>query len=89
MIEIIPIFRIFLEISFVYISEKRGYVKEMNKTVLIAIMLVVALMVGGCAGYSSNYRYDPYNGYYHYPYGYHGAPYGYQDQGYRGVRQHY
>ncbi len=95
MIKIIPIFRIFLEISFVYIGEKRGCVKEhhkegassegrsivMNKTVLIAIMLVVALMVGGCAGYSSSYRYDPYYGYYnHYPYGYHDAPFG--DQGF-------
>jgi hypothetical protein len=89
MIEIIPIFRIFLEISFVYIGEKRGYVKEMNKTVLIAIMLLMFLILGGCAGYSGNYRYDPYSGYNHYPYGYHGAPYGYQGHGYRGGWQHY
>lgn len=59
------------------------------KKALIGILFVIALFFAGCAGYTSNYRYDPYYGYNHYPYGYHGAPYGYQGHGYRGGWQHY
>lgn len=62
---------------------------EMIKKALIGILLVIALFFTGCAGYSSNYRYDPYSGGYHYPYGSHGAPYEYQGHGYRGGWQHY
>ena len=62
---------------------------EMIKKALIGILLVIALFIAGCAGYSSNYQYAPYSEYYHYPYGDHGAPYGYQGHGYRGGWQHY
>jgi hypothetical protein len=103
-LEIIPIFRIFLEISFVYIGEKRGYVKEdqkegaslggrstfMSKKLLIGIILVLVLMVGGCVGYSGSYRFDPYYGYYnHYPYGYHDSPSGYHGYGHHGGWYHW
>jgi hypothetical protein len=59
------------------------------KKALIGILFVIALFLVGCAGYSNNYRYNPYSEYYHYPYGYHGAPYGYQGHGYRGGWQHF
>ena len=49
----------------------------------LGIMLVVALILVGCAQYSGSYRYAPYGGYYHYPYGSHGFP-GHQGYGYRG-----
>ena len=61
----------------------------MNKKVLIAIMLVIVLMLFGCAGYSGNYRYDPYSGYSPYPYGDRGTPYGYQGYSNRGGWQHW
>lgn len=94
------ILRNFLNTSIVYISGKRedtlrrvlksrGRSVVVGKKVSIGIMLAIFLMLVGCAGYTRNYRYDPYNAYYHYPYGYHGAPYGYQGHGYRGGWQHY
>ena len=62
----------------------------MTRKFLIGVMLVTDLMVGGCAGYSGNYRYNPY-GYYHYPYGDHDNPYGHHGYGYghHGGWQHY
>ncbi len=57
----------------------------MSKTLLlIAIIFVMALIVGGCATYSDSYRYAPYGAYYHYPYGDHDYPFGYHGYGHHG-----
>ena len=64
-------------------------VMGMIKKAWIGILLMIILFFAGCAGYSNNYRYNPYSEYYHYPYRYHGAPYGYQGHGYRGGWQHF
>lgn len=53
------------------------------------MLLVIALMLVGCAGYSRNYRYDPYSDHYHYPYGYHGSSYGHPGYGYHGGGYHW
>ena len=61
----------------------------MSKKLLIGIILVMGLMVGGCAGYSGNYRNDPYYGYGHYPYGFHDSPFGYHGYGHHGGWYHW